>query len=186
MSRAIVAILLVALITSGCAGHVGQSALEGHWIERFPLAVSIDRLDDDVERAVHRAVDDWNAVSLEALGVIAFVIGPALPGAHVVIKPVNAFYAPATARVAASRPPFAGPAVESVFYTWAMGLVRLPVQIKVRQIAALDEVSRETFFYRALTRELGRTLGVGDVDSPYSARHRLAEHYRQFRGRQPF
>jgi hypothetical protein len=185
MTRAIVAILLMVLITPGCAGRIGPSGLEGHPIERLPLTVLIDRLDDDVERAVYRAVEDWNTVFRETVGVPAFVVGPSTRGAHVVISPVNVFYAPATARIATGRPSFAGPAVESVFYAWASGLIRLPVRINVRQIAAFDEVSRETFFYRALTRELGRALGVPDVDSPHSARRRLAEHYRQFWGAQP-
>ena len=48
-----------------------------------------------------------------------------------------------------------------------------------------DEASRETFFYRAFARELGRALGLPHVENPRSGRRHLAEHY-QFWGRYPF
>jgi len=190
MTRAIVAILLAALIMPGCAGRIDPPTLEGHSVGRFPLTVLITagRLDDDVERAVYRAIEDWNTVFRETFwpSAAAFVVGPSVRGGHVVISPINVFYAPATARIVTARPAFVGPAVESSFDASRSGLIRLPVQINIRQVAAFDEANREAFYYRAFVRELGRALGLSNVDSPYSARRRLTEHYRKFWGTQPF
>lgn len=182
MTRAVVAILLVALVTPGCARRIDPPILQGHSAGRFPLTVLLLRFDDDVEHAVYRAVEDWNSVFRETFGpsVIAFSVGPPSRGVHIVISPVNVFYAPATARIATARPAFAGPAVESWFYASSAGLIHLPVHISVRQITPFDEASRETHYHRAFVRELGRALGLPSVDNPDAARQQLAEHYRQF------
>ena len=183
MTRAVVVSLLVLLFVSGCAGRLDPPTLEGHSIGSFPLTVVISdgrggRIDDDVERAVYRAIEDWNTVFSETFwpSARAFVVGPSARGTHVVISPVNVFYAPAMARIVDARPAFMGPA----------GLIHFPVRIQVRQVTAFDEASRETYYYRAFVRELGRTLGLANVDSPYSSGRQLAEHYLKFWGAQPF
>jgi hypothetical protein len=94
-----------------------------------------------------------------------------------------------------SRPAF-------VIYAAESGLIHVPIRIDIRQTAARAGVSRETFFYRVIARELGHALGLRRVDNPRSpmccvkhspddsqalpnadirsVRRQLAEHYAAF------
>lgn len=205
MTRAGLAVVLVlALVTPAWPGGGGSSGLEGHPPGRFPLTISIGRFDDDVERAFHRAVENWNVVFRETLATAApaFVVGQYTRGVSIAISPVNVFFAPATARIVIGRPASLGPAAETFIYADRAGLIHLPVRIDIRQTAAaFDEGTRESFFYRAIARELGRALGLPNVDDPRSLmccvrarpdaagappadmrsiRRQLAEHYAAF------
>jgi hypothetical protein len=74
--------IILALLVLGAARPVTASdttlsGVEGHLRARLPLSVWLQSAGDpDLDAAMRRAVDDWNGLFREALGVGAFVVAP--------------------------------------------------------------------------------------------------------------
>lgn len=138
--------------------HASEAELtgrEGHPATRFPLAVWLAPFADPaLDGAARRAVDDWNALAREVLGVPAFAL----------------VETPAAAQVTVAVQPPAGSRLMGFTEVTAdaAGVIALPVRITVMAPVARGETSRETLLYQVLAHELGHALGLPHVRDPRS------------------
>src|SRR5262249_56152994 len=82
------ALLLLLVAASGDASDVpvARGRLVGHPRSRLPLSVSLTGAPPALAATVRRAVDDWNQVSTEALGVPVFAWSEQEDGAAVTLR----------------------------------------------------------------------------------------------------
>src|SRR5205823_9790777 len=81
--------LAALLVLSGAAGaaDTALSGAEGHPRGRLPLALHLASFGEPaLDEAAGRAVEDWNALATEALGLRVFAPAPSVAAAQVLVR----------------------------------------------------------------------------------------------------
>jgi hypothetical protein len=148
--------LLVLLVGSAAlASEVELRGLEGHPRGSLPLAVHVASFGDAaLDAAAVKAVEDWNRVAREAIGVPVFARVDAKDAAQVIVEALPAdprgLMGFAELRAGADR------------------AIVLPMRVVVHEPQGRGQTSRETILYQVLAHELGHALGLPHVTDPRS------------------
>ena len=148
------------MLAPGVGWTADLSGFMGHPRTRFPLKAwthGLSLSNDATTRAIRHALDDWNALTLEVLGIRAFEIVDERERADIIIS-VGARPAPRQSLGQAGVS--AGPD----------DVIRLPIHIQVFRSTPLYEDSLDPglALYYVLAHELGHALGLPHVRDPHS------------------
>jgi hypothetical protein len=135
---------LAPLVERALASNTPLTGAEGHPRSRLPLRVHLASFGDaGLNEAAARAVDDWNAVARDVLGVSVFARVTRVADAQVLVSVGSA---DGSRLMGVTELDSDG------------GVIRLPVRIAVSKPEPRGQVSRELVLYQVLAHELGHAL----------------------------
>ena len=151
----VLTVIMLALAIPAFASDAGLSGAEGHPRARLPLALHMTSFGDAaLDAAAAKAVDDWNRIAREVLGVAVFTRAPTKADAQVAVETL--------------APDARGLMGFAEVEIGGDGAIALPVRVVVHEPTGRGQTSRETILYQVLAHELGHALGLPHTTDPRS------------------